>query len=212
MTSALSRLRDKLIYGTLGHVPRNRSFVFGIGLSKTGTTSLNDALGMLGYNAFHLPPITHVTPHGKIVGRWPWWVYKYDALTDMTVSVLHAELRETFPNARFIYTRRPIDPWLDSCKRHFTAELGQTRIEQGQVYLNELCDAFYGSHVYDEDAYRETYLRFDKDVMESYSGQDNFLLYDLTQTKDRWGPLCDFLGQPVPDAPFPMSNKGRKAS
>ena len=47
--SLFSRLRDKLVYDVLGQVPRQRPFVFGIGLSKTGTTSLNDALRILGY-------------------------------------------------------------------------------------------------------------------------------------------------------------------
>lgn len=209
--SAFSRFRDKILYEVLGHVPRNRAFVFGIGLSKTGTTSLNDALEILGYDAFHLPPVTHVDAEGQIHSRWPWWVYKYNALTDLTISVLHAELRETFPNARFIYTRRPIDPWLDSCRRHFTVELGEKRIEQDQVYLNTLCDAFYGSHVYDEPSYRAAYLKHDEEVMALHGGRSDFMLYDLTQNEG-WEPLCDFLGKPVPDAPFPMSNKGRKAS
>lgn len=26
--------------------------------------------------------------------------------------------------------------------------------------------------------------------------------------KDGWGPLCKFLGKPVPDLPFPHKNKG----
>ena len=125
--------------------------------------------------------------------------------------MLRAELRETFPNTRFIYTRRPIDPWLDSCQRHFTVELGQTRIEQNQVYLNTLCDAFYGSHVYDEPSYRATYLKHDEEVMALHGGRSDFMLYDLTQNQG-WEPLCNFLDKPVPNAPFPMSNKGRKAS
>ena len=74
--STLSRIAARLVYGSLGHVPRNRPFVFGIGLSKTGTTSLNDALEILGYAAFHLPPITSVTRAGGIEMKWPWWVYK----------------------------------------------------------------------------------------------------------------------------------------
>ena len=32
---------------------------------------------------------------------------------------------------------------------------------------------------------------------------DRLLVY---QVKDGWGPLCDFLGVPVPDEPFPRTN------
>lgn len=207
--SAFSRLRDKLLYDVLGHVPRQRPFVFNIGLSKTGTTSLNDALDILGYNAFHLPPITHVDADGRISSRWPWWVYKYDALTDLTVSVLHAELRETFPKARFIYTRRPLDKWLDSCRRHFTPALAQRRIDQGQTQINDLCKAYYGSAVYDEASYRAAYERHDSEVMALHGGTSNFLPWELTEGAG-WEPLCRFLDKPVPAAPFPFSNKGRQ--
>ncbi len=151
-----------------------------------------------------------MTPQGGFESRWPWWVYKCDALTDLTVSVLHAELHETFPNARFIYTRRPIEPWLDSCRRHFTPELGQTRIVQDQIFLNDLCDAVYGHHIYEEPGYRAAYLKHDAEVMALHGGQENFMVYDLTQGQG-WAPLCEFLGKPVPDVPFPVSNKGRKA-
>ena len=32
---------------------------------------------------------------------------------------------------------------------------------------------------------------------------DRLLVY---QVKDGWGPLCEFLGVPVPDEPFPRTN------
>lgn len=201
-------LKDKLVYDILGHVPRQRAFVFCLGLSKTGTTSLNDALDILGYRSFHLPPIAHAAPDGTIRSDWPWWVYKYNALTDLTVAVLHRELYAEFPNAKFIYTRRDMESWLNSCRRHFTKDLSDMRVEQKQTYLNDLCDAFYGSHLYDREMYRATYERHDAEVMSLYGDKPNFMLYDLTDGAG-WGPLCTFLDKPVPDAPFPSANKGR---
>ena len=32
---------------------------------------------------------------------------------------------------------------------------------------------------------------------------DRLLVFEV---KDGWGPLCDFLGVPAPDEPFPRSN------
>ncbi len=32
---------------------------------------------------------------------------------------------------------------------------------------------------------------------------EQLLVYEV---KDGWGPLCEFLGLPVPDAPFPRTN------
>ena len=207
--SMIFRMRDKLRYGVLDQVPRKRPFVFGIGLSKTGTTSLDKALSELGYKSFHLPPISRADSVGNIRPDWPWWVWKYDAMTDLTVAVIHRELRAQFPNAKFIYTRRPMDRWLRSCEKHFTAELRARRIQQGQAYLAPLVKAFYGSETYEEAGFRAAYLRHEDDVMALHGGQNNFMTYDLTDG-DGWGPLCRFLGKPVPEAPFPKANTAGK--
>lgn len=207
--SALARMRDKLVYGVLKQVPKDRPFIFGIGLSKTGTTSLNDALELLGHRAFHLPPIAKADAAGNIRSDWPWWVWKYDAMTDLTVAVLHAELKRDFPNARFIYTRRDMDRWLRSCAKHFTQELRDRRIAQGQTYLAPLVKAFYGSELFEEEGFRAAYLRHEAEVMALHDGADNFMSYDLT-AGEGWAPLCTFLGVPVPEVPFPKSNTAGK--
>ena len=203
-------IRDRLVYGVLRHVPRDRQFVFGIGLSKTGTTSLSDALGILGFRSFHLPPIATADATGHIVMDWPWWVYRYDALTDLTVAVIYRELADVFPNARFVYTQRAMEPWLDSCRRHFTTSLSQLRVTQRQTYLNDLCDAFYGSHVFDAPRYRATYEAHEAGVHEFFASGRPLLKVDLT-AGDGWRALCPFLGKAVPDVPFPASNTGRAA-
>jgi hypothetical protein len=199
------RLVDRLLYGVLGHVPRTRPFVFGIGLSKTGTTSLNDALKILGYHAFHLPPITRVQD-GTIRMDIPWWVYRYDALTDLSVAAVHRELAAAFPNARFIYTRRELPKWLGSCEKHFTQALTERRIAQGQRHLIDLSTTFYGSRLFDAAKFSEAYARHEADVLALHGGKANFLAYDLT-AGEGWKPLCDFLDKPRPDRPFPMSNR-----
>lgn len=207
--SVIARAKDRLLYGVLGQVPRTRPFVFGIGLSKTGTTSLNDALEVLGYSAFHLPPVAKVSADGTIRPDFPWWVWKYDAMTDLTVAVLHRELRRDFPNARFIYTHRDMDRWLASCAKHFTQELRDRRIAQGHAFLAPLVKAVYGSELFEEAGFRAAYLRQEAEVTERHEGHDNFMRYDLT-AGEGWEPLCAFLDKPVPDRPFPKSNTAKK--
>lgn len=205
----MHKIAQKALYQYLGFVPRNRPFVFGIGLSKTGTTSLNDALNILGYRAEHLPPCAKIAADGTPVMDWVWWMSKFDAMTDLTVAAIFEELRDTFPNARFIYTPRDIDKWLDSCRRHFTLDLAEKRVQQRNFLQLELPLAFYGSFLYDEDLYRAAYERHDAKVRAAFAGADNFLEFDLTAGAN-WERLCDFLDKPVPDAAFPFSNKGRK--
>jgi hypothetical protein len=198
---------DRLLYQGLRHVPRSRPFVFGVGLSKTGTTSLNDALGMLGYRAFHLPPVADA-PGGRIRFRPEWWAYKYDAWTDISASLVFAELWRTFPNARFIYTRRDMEGWLRSCERHFTLELVEDRIRQGNIWILELCLACYGTLLFDRDRYRAAYAAHEAAVLDLMGGSDRFLDLDIIGGEG-WDKLCAFLDRPVPDAPFPLSNKQR---
>jgi hypothetical protein len=201
------KIHDTIRYRLLKQVPLNRPFVFGVGLSKTGTTSLNDALAVLGYNAFHLPPICRAQ-NGQIVQDWPWWVYKYNALTDMTVALLFRELDQQFPNARFIYTPREMNGWLQSCARHFTPELAAARVAQGQSYLNDLCREFYGSEIFDPDSYRAAYLKFDREIRTHFHGRSDFLICDIVGGAG-WDEICAFLNRPQPDLPFPKSNRGR---
>ena len=86
--------------------------VFGIGLSKTATSSLHTALNMLGYNAVHR------RRGGKIVG---WTEFRYfDAVTDINTSTQFESLYYSFNNSKFIYTTRNIDDWDESIEDHFT--------------------------------------------------------------------------------------------
>ena len=204
----VQKIIHKTLYQYLGYIPKNRPYVFGIGLSKTGTTSLNDALKILGFRAEHLPPSTRVDAQGKIILDWPWWLSKSNAATDLSIAAVFEELRALFPNARFIYTPRDLDKWLDSCRRHFTHELAARRVAQKNFHLMELSQAFYGSFLYDEDLYRAAYERHDQAVRTAFSGDPAFLEYNLISSAD-WAPLCEFLDLPVPDLPFPKSNKGR---
>ncbi|SFI37436.1 sulfotransferase family protein [Albimonas pacifica] len=204
----MKRIVENIVYKQLGYVPRNREFVFGIGLSKTGTTSLDQALQILGYRSIHLPPIASVDRSGRISLDWPWWVSKFDAATDMTVAVLFRELKATFPRAKFIHTLRPEDAWLDSCRRHFTLEMAEARVRQRNFFPLEVSQAFYGSILYDADKYRAAYRRHGQEVAETFRGDPNFLSFGLTQAAE-WGPLCAFLGRPEPSEPFPFSNRNR---
>lgn len=207
-----ARILGAIRHRYLGQVPTRRPYVFGIGLSKTATTSLSDALDMLGRRAAHMPPLTRIDAQGGIGLTWPWWVSKYDAATDLSVAALYRELHAAFPNARFVYTVRDVDRWLNSCRRHFTVELARRRVRQRNFWVLELTEAFYGSIVYDEAKFRAAFERHDAGVREFFAGPGRDrppLEIDLTRTP-AWEPLCTFLGAPVPDAPFPFSNRGRQ--
>jgi hypothetical protein len=95
-----------------------RPKVFGIGLSRTGTKSLHQALRILGYRSDHFSTHLLTLAQGELGLDWS-SVRDYDALTDVTAARFYRELDARFPGARFILTVREPQAWLRSCARHF---------------------------------------------------------------------------------------------
>lgn len=169
-----------------------RGKVFGIGLSKTGTTSLTTALRRLGYNAVHYP----VQPVFKAAEM-------FDAITDLPAAAHYDPLGMVYPLAKFILTIRDIDSWLESCSRHFVSE---SRNPTFQDYRRVV----YGVDKFDERFFRKAYTKHSNNVIRwAYrTGRTNkeVLIFNLCGGEG-YETLCPFLGLPVIDERFPHENK-----
>jgi hypothetical protein len=162
--------------------------IFGIGLSKTGTTSLTTALQSLGYRAIHGPTsIQQVRAH--------------DAATDTTVAAIFEFLDQEHPGSRFIYTVRGRESWLKSCdafwslmQRHFDASMLLTLLHRN----------LYGVTRFDPVAFGEAYDRHHERVINYFAPTpDRLLVLNITREDDPWASLCGFLERDVPRQPFP---------
>ncbi|WP_295888478.1 sulfotransferase, partial [uncultured Thiohalocapsa sp.] len=88
--------------------------IFCIGLSKTGTTSLTEALKILGYDAVHWYATKHAfryTDDGGIDIDWDFFE-RHDAFADTPIARIYPQLDERYPDAKFILTLRDEDAWL----------------------------------------------------------------------------------------------------
>lgn len=107
-------------------VPARSGFqgkIFGIGFHKTGTSSLAEALRILGYRNIHGNP--RGGGHGGDEGRalleqieagdldLP-TLEKYQAFTDNPYFSIWRPLAQRYPRARFILTVRDEDVWIES--------------------------------------------------------------------------------------------------
>ena len=181
--------------------PAGRPRIFGIGLNKTGTSSLHTAFEMLGLRSLHwggretsrlfwralredVPLLTYVDP-------------AYDAFTDTPIT-RHFKLADRqYPGSKFILTTRDLDAWLDSRRRH--AEKNQERKAAG-LYDGKVLEV-------DIPAWRAEYASHHEDVLGYFEGRpDDLLVYDIT-AGGSWEPLCRFLGRPVPAESFPWANR-----
>jgi len=175
--------------------------VFCIGWHKTGTSSLGHALVHLGYSVLGCRlDMVHPLRQGELYtvlglgGR-------FDALQDLPWAALFYELDQAFPGSRFILTKRDEQAWLSSALRHF---------DSMHIPLHAW---LYGAGVIrgNEELYLDRYRRHNREVMNYFANrQDNILVLDLARG-DSWKELCGFLGDPVPNRPFPHANKGAQS-
>jgi hypothetical protein len=186
--------------------------VFGIGLQKTGTTSLGKALSILGYRVqgyflvnqpgnpkkhLHIDePITQEKLAAAVIPI----AEQYDAFEDNPWCVLYHELDVAFPGSKFILTRRDPQTWINSMTRHF----GDRRTPMSEFLYGPDTPALGN-----ESVYVDRYLRHNADVLNYFAGRpDDLLVIDLEQAG--WEPLCKFLGRPVPMfRSFPHRNSSK---
>jgi hypothetical protein len=176
--------------------------VWGIGLTRTGTTTLNAALTVLGYASTHWP-----TTHELLYGDLP-------AATDECVSAVYRYLDFRFPGSKFILTERNEEAWLRSTKKHrnevLTAEYLH-RLQHGRDASNEqrftevvfTQMTLYGTLAFDEDKFRHGYRLYHAEIARYFANRPQDLLRLRICDGEGWEKLAPFLGCPVPDVPFP---------
>ncbi len=170
-----------------------QSKIFGIGLSKTGTTSLCEALRILGYSAIDFP-----------VGLRD--VEKHDAATDTPVADQFEWLDRRYHGSKFIYTVRQRDDWLRSCRTYWARRIDRGRETRQEVVA--LYERLYGSVDFDANLFKYAYGRHETRVLSYFANRpDDLLIIDICSGKVDWQPLCAFLGKERPDCEFPHMNK-----
>lgn len=171
--------------------------VFCIGWHKTGTTTIGLALIKLGYSVLgcrldtvHPLQRGEISPVIELAGR-------FDAVQDVPWAALYKELDARYPGSKFILTERRPEKWIASAGRHF-----------GSTYI-PLHEWLYGKGrlTENEELYLERYRQHNDSVKSYFLDRPQDLLLLDFENGDRWEKLCDFLGHPVPTAPFPHENK-----
>ncbi len=173
--------------------------VFCIGFMKTGTTTLNRALSLLGYRVSHnswrwLNDI--VKEDWDAIGRK---VKEWDALEDNPIPLIFRELDRLFPGSKFILTLRDEKRWYDSVSYHIEdlpTPMHTWLFGKGKQLPKDDKEhtlAVYRGHIH---SVRNYFKDRPGDLLE----------IDVTQLKD-WDELCQFLGEPIPEHALPHANR-----
>lgn len=175
--------------------------VFCIGLSRTGTKSLDSALTILGYDAAHwFNPITQ-----NVLGRQDYFLF--EGFSDITVSADLQWLRENFSNARYILTERDLASWERSITRHYFDHAGVTRLDQlsskGASRFSGRADAAEAALYGGFNTWSNAHNAHNYTVDEVFSTAQDRLLKMNIVGGDSWEKICDFLGKAYPRVNFP---------
>lgn len=196
---------------------RREGKIFGIGLSRTGTTSLNFALERLGFRSIHFPcdPRTRQEIGGFLAKGGKRLrlslLTSTDALTDTPVCATFEGLDAAYPGSRFVLTVREKAAWLRSCETYWRTGLEpllrERPVDPFCVYIRLLTRALYGSDGYDRGRFSATYDAYAERVARHFGGRGRDLLVLDLFSDQGWSELCAFLDRPEPGGPFPFENR-----
>lgn len=176
--------------------------VFGIGLSKTGTTSLGVALSQLGFYHLHGPDVNSI-------GYWQKEDWKklrerieaYDSFEDWPWGLLYEKIDEWFPDSKFILTKRSSpEVWFESSVE-FRKVKGPSPLRKSIFGFSQPLPKNKGPHI----MFYKSHLN---EVRKYFHDKPNKLLEVCWEEGDGWKELCDFLEvKTIPNKLFPHKNR-----
>jgi hypothetical protein len=195
--------------------------VIGAAVARTGTLSLKAALERLGYRTYHFEEaidnfergdlnalVDHMT--GTKLIDWGEFLKDYDATADLPLASYYKEIMAAFPDAPVILTVRDPEEWwnsivsLDAMHQELLAQVRfLPRFEAQYQAVTISGGVFLGGPVEKEGGIAK-FKEYIAEVKATVPA-NRLLVFSVA---DGWGPLCEFLGEPVPDEPFPHENVG----
>lgn len=196
--------------------------VIGAGLGRTGTKSLQAALEQLGLGpCYHMHEVYEHPEHGPtwmaaIEGKpvdWASFLREYESCVDFPACSFYKEMMVAFPDAKVLLSVRDPERWYESCIEtiHAFASVWPTRWfgpflpKLGAVYrvsTSLIWKKLFEDRFRDRDFAIRRFREHSEEVIRHVPAE-RLLVFDV---KQGWGPLCEFLGVPVPSTPFPHLN------
>jgi hypothetical protein len=184
--------------------------IVGTGLGRTGTKSLQSAMNMLGCGPCH--HMIEVFAHPESTPLWieaakgrPDWeaiFAGYHAVVDYPGAQFWRELTAYYPNAKVLHTVRDPDQWFDSTQVTIFSPRGPSRRPSSMTEFFNIFLNSFGDHLHDRAFMTDYFRKHTREVVRAIPAE-RLLVYEVSQG---WGPLCEFLGVPVPGEPFPTQN------
>lgn len=204
--------------------------VIGAGFGRTGTESLKAALEQLGFgpcdHMFELIKTTWRVEHLEKLERGEPADLEalfdgFQSAVDFPYAKYYRELMVAYPDAKVVLTVRDPEAWYESARKTIlrkmpTALMPVARVlglfsrnARGFPRWYRYVDGAIFRGVFEGRTRDRAFMidRFERwsDEVQKTVPPERLLVF---QVSEGWEPLCEFLGVPVPDGPFPRSNDG----
>jgi hypothetical protein len=192
--------------------------LIGAGLGRTGTMSLKLALEHLGFGpCFHMVEVFAGMPRtlelweAAARGKADWdAVFEgYAATVDYPGCTFWRELAAKYPEAKLILTTRSADSWFASVSRSIFGAYALASIESSPAkafFESTVLAGFDRERMNDRGYMTQFFERWNASVI-AEAPPERLLVF---AAKDGWEPLCEFLGAPVPETPYPRLNSSEE--
>jgi len=199
--------------------------VVGAGFGRTGTLSLKLALEQLGFDpCYHMVETRHHPTHDAAwlalargeTKDWQSVLTGYRATVDWPGAYFWKTLADDNPNAKIILTVRDAERWYDSAAKTIFARMREfaDALASGQDDIADpkrrahmrmvntiVADGTFGGNL-DRTHAIDVFNAHNDNVYRSVPAE-RLLVYE---SGEGWDRLCDFLDEPVPQAPYPKVN------
>ncbi len=193
--------------------------VVGAGFGRTGTLSLKIALERIGFG-----PCYHrmeVFPRPEHVARWHRLAFEQSMDWDEIFRGFHAtvdwpaarwwrEIATHFPDAKVLLSVRDPEAWYKSVTDTIYQPMKSPAPDgvpelvrlQSEMARKAILSETFDNRFEDKAHTIEVFQKHNQAVRDAIDPA-RLLVFDV---REGWGPLCRFLGAPIPDEPFPRLN------
>jgi hypothetical protein len=205
--------------------------LIGAGLPRTGTLSQKVALEMLGMGpCYHMVNVLGDLDQAETWQRaldgqnvWDEVFEGHESTVDWPGSFFYKELADHYPDAKVLLSTRDPAAWEKSMRDTiwglFYGDMLQRDLSNARArvddkwrsYMEMMEGMWEKSGLIDNGA--NTTSESMQNAMERYHDEvrsnipsDRLLVWSV---QEGWEPLCEFLGVPVPDTPFPRLNDSK---
>jgi hypothetical protein len=177
--------------------------IFGVGVMKTGLTTLGECLRVLGFNLqyFSAKGLNEYSSEERVIIKK--MLSEHNAFVDLPWLLMYRELYDRFPDAKFILTVRDENEWYQSLWWHLMKIGGS--FKWAKLIAGKDADVVQTKkgkelaiHLYENHNEKVKDFFIDK--------PGSLLVIDITR-ENQWHPICGFLNQRIPELPFPHENR-----